>query len=56
MTKIELTLRVCEVLEELKDGEIRIPVRNGEAKYINVLKEYIPKNPRDRGKLPSKKS
>lgn len=40
MTIAEMMQRVKEILAGLKYGEIRITVRNGEPKHVNVLQEY----------------
>ena len=50
VTDLEAILRTQEKLRQMKNGEIRLIVRNGEIKYINVLEEYIPDPPGDRGK------
>lgn len=39
MTKSEMWTRVDSKLSTMKDGEIRIIVRNGEIKHVNTLEE-----------------
>ena len=51
MTLIEAWERVKEILARLKYGEIRLIIRGGMIKYINIVEEYIPDKPGDRGKL-----
>ena len=51
MTLIEAWKRVKEILSRLKYGEIRLIIRGGSIKYINVMEEYIPTPAGDRGKL-----
>lgn len=51
MTLIEAWERVKEILSHIKYGEIRLIIRGGVIKYINVMEEYIPNPPNDRGKL-----
>lgn len=42
MTLIEAWNRIMEVLRTMLNGEIRLIVRDGQIKYVNYLKEYIP--------------
>ena len=39
MTEIEMQNRISGKLKTMRDGEIRIIIRNGEIKHINVLEE-----------------
>lgn len=50
MTETEMYHRIGKKLQRMKNGEIRLIVRNGEVKYVNVLEEYVPDPPQDRGK------
>lgn len=51
MTREEEDLRVREIEAWMRDGEIRIIRRGGETRYIDILVEYVPPDPRDRGKM-----
>lgn len=35
-------MRVLEILRTLENGEIRLVIRKGEVKHVNVLREYMP--------------
>lgn len=39
MTETEMQLRISMKLRTMKDGEIRIIIRNGEIKHVNALEE-----------------
>lgn len=44
MTEVEMQAKISWKLKTMKDGEIRIIVRNGEIKHVNALEEI--KEPR----------
>ena len=50
MTLAEAWARIQEIMSRIKYGEIRLIIRGGVIKYINVMEEYVPEKPGDRGK------
>ena len=44
MTLSDAFSKIVEILKTTQNGEIRLIIRKGEVKHVNVLREYVPEN------------